>query len=468
MPQLLSAAELHTLERAERVASIFSLLGASFIILTFILSSDFRKPVNRLIFYASWGNALGNMATLISQSGVRAGQGSALCQFQAFLIQMFFIADAALNLCMAVNVYLNVFKKYNAQQLKALEWRYLLLCYGIPFIPAFVYCFVQTQSRGKIYGPAQLWCWIASDWAFLRIALFYAPAWYHPPICPVSLRRADSRDRVCILVAFTLYVMSGKEIFRKRKELRAFREPSRTSVDDTVGSYKTTQISVFTEVAGSNQLSQPPDNCFDPANSRRIGHDNSPRNESDSTQPDRYEQFSTTINSGPPGPGFDPSPRPASIATATGKQRYNSALEANTAAWRYTKVAMLFFISLCVTWIPSSINRIYDLANPMHVSYPLNYVSALVLPLMGFWNAVIYFVTTRAVCAAVFWDFAERWAPRRRRAVTPSSGLQRHHHPSRNISRVNSGRRRSWMRGDSFSEGLIGLPELEKRGAQAV
>lgn len=85
---------------------------------------------------------------------------------------------------MAVNVYLNVFKKYNAQQLKALEWRYLLLSYGVPFIVAFVYCFIETQSRGKIYGPAQLWCWIASDWAFLRIALFYAPAWYLPPSCP--------------------------------------------------------------------------------------------------------------------------------------------------------------------------------------------------------------------------------------------------------------------------------------------
>ncbi|KAL9579925.1 MAG: hypothetical protein Q9212_004810 [Teloschistes hypoglaucus] len=445
MPQLLSTAELHTLERAERVASIFSLLGASFIILTFILSNDFRKPVNRLIFYASWGNALGNMATLISQSGVRAGQDSALCQFQAFLIQMFFIADAALNLCMAVNVYLNVFKKYNAQQLKALEWRYLVLSYGVPFIIAFVYCFIETQSRGKIYGPAQLWCWIASDWAFLRIALFYAPAW------------------VCILVALTLYVMSGKEIFRKRKELRAFREPSRTSVDDTVGSYKTTQISVFTEAAGSNQL-QPPNVCFDPAESRRIGHDNSPRSDPDSAL-DRYEQFSTTINSDPPGPGFDPTPRPASIATATGKQRYNSALEANTAAWRYTKVAILFFISLCVTWIPSSINRIYDLAMPTHVSYPLNYVSALVLPLMGFWNAVIYFVTTRRVCAAVLWDFADRWAPRKK-AVTPPSGLGRH--ASRNLSRANSSARRSRLRGDSFSEVLIGLPELEKRGAQAV
>ena len=167
--------------------------------MTFILSSKFRKPVNRLIFYASWGNLLGNIATLISQDGVRAGQNSALCQVQAFLIQMydksnvtmrpsvrsiwltlahrFFLADALWNLAMAINVYLTLFKKYNAQQLKALEWRYHLLCYGIPFLIALIYCFIDTQGKGKIYGSAQLWCWVSGPWAFLRLALFYAPVW---------------------------------------------------------------------------------------------------------------------------------------------------------------------------------------------------------------------------------------------------------------------------------------------------
>lgn len=33
---------------------------------------------------------------------------------------------------MAVNVYMTLFRKYNAKQLKALEWRYHFMCYGIP------------------------------------------------------------------------------------------------------------------------------------------------------------------------------------------------------------------------------------------------------------------------------------------------------------------------------------------------
>lgn len=63
-------------------------------------------------------------------------------------------ADALWNLAMAINVYLTLFKKYNAQQLKALEWKYHLMAYGAPFVIAFVFIFVETKERGKMYGPA--------------------------------------------------------------------------------------------------------------------------------------------------------------------------------------------------------------------------------------------------------------------------------------------------------------------------
>ena len=57
MSHALSHTELHNLEITERVASCFSLVGTSFIFFTFLYSPAFRKPVNRLIFYASWGYA---------------------------------------------------------------------------------------------------------------------------------------------------------------------------------------------------------------------------------------------------------------------------------------------------------------------------------------------------------------------------------------------------------------------------
>ena len=84
----LSLQQSHDLEIIERVASCLSVLGTSFVFITFVYSPAFRKPINRLIFYASWGNTLCNVATLMAQSGIRAGRNSSLCQFQAFLIQL--------------------------------------------------------------------------------------------------------------------------------------------------------------------------------------------------------------------------------------------------------------------------------------------------------------------------------------------------------------------------------------------
>lgn len=83
----LSDGQLTTIEIAERVTSVFSVLGAILIISTFLWDSRFRKPINRLVFYASWGNLFANVATLISREGIKEGVEGPLCQFQAFLIQ---------------------------------------------------------------------------------------------------------------------------------------------------------------------------------------------------------------------------------------------------------------------------------------------------------------------------------------------------------------------------------------------
>jgi hypothetical protein len=85
----LSASQIFALEVTERTCSVLSLMGTSFIISTFLSDKAFHKPINRLVFYASWGNILANVATLISTSGIRLGVDGFLCQFQAFLIQWY-------------------------------------------------------------------------------------------------------------------------------------------------------------------------------------------------------------------------------------------------------------------------------------------------------------------------------------------------------------------------------------------
>lgn len=63
-------------------------------------------------------------------------------------------ADALWTFAMAFNVYLTFFHKYDASKLRSLEWKYLVLCYGLPFIAALVMLFISTSSKGPIYGSA--------------------------------------------------------------------------------------------------------------------------------------------------------------------------------------------------------------------------------------------------------------------------------------------------------------------------
>jgi len=63
-------------------------------------------------------------------------------------------ADALWTFAMGCNVWLSFFRSYDVAALRRLELKYLMACYGLPFLPAFVYLFISTISRGKIYGSA--------------------------------------------------------------------------------------------------------------------------------------------------------------------------------------------------------------------------------------------------------------------------------------------------------------------------
>jgi len=86
-------------------------------------------------------------------------------------------ADAFWTLAMAINVYLTFYHKFDAQRLRKMELPYLLLCYGIPFVPAFVLIFIRNDAGQRVYGNARLWCWVTPEWDVMRIAGFYGPVW---------------------------------------------------------------------------------------------------------------------------------------------------------------------------------------------------------------------------------------------------------------------------------------------------
>jgi hypothetical protein len=148
----LTSEQLRALQIAERSASALSIVGILTIIVTYFSSRYFRNPIDRLILINAFYNALDITATMISLSGPAAGNGSALCQFQGFLMQMFPLADVLWTLAMAIDVFLIVFYQYDANALRRLEIKYIGGITAITFVPAFVFLFVHTADKGHMYG----------------------------------------------------------------------------------------------------------------------------------------------------------------------------------------------------------------------------------------------------------------------------------------------------------------------------
>jgi hypothetical protein len=322
-------------------------------------------------------------------------------------------ADALWTFAMACNVYLTFFHKYDSEQLRRLEWKYVLCCYGVPFVPAFAFFFVQTQARGRIYGSAivsttvkhslllvytnlttirQLWCWISVQWSFLRIAIFYGPVW------------------LIISLTFAIYLRAGTVIYQKRRQLRNLGGIDSDLVPESPFAMLT-GIQVTREIA----CSTPERRSLSEGNARGLPSA-------------AFRAYSVTIEGGSTANTLQdsrtkigPSPLQRENSGKTARpdgqdSRRSTSTEASSATWAYTKYAMLFFIALLVTWVglvevhyslkivlgsfrvlicstlqvPSTINRVYSLARPNDFNFSLNYASSFVLPLQGFWNSLIY------------------------------------------------------------------------------
>jgi membrane protein YqaA with SNARE-associated domain len=79
--------QLWSISIASRTAASLSLLGTAVVWAAFLTSNRFRKPINRLVFYATIGNVVADLVTLIGRNGIILGVDTPLCQFQAFVDQ---------------------------------------------------------------------------------------------------------------------------------------------------------------------------------------------------------------------------------------------------------------------------------------------------------------------------------------------------------------------------------------------
>jgi hypothetical protein len=71
----------------------------------------------------------------------------------------------------------------------------------------------------------------------------------------------------------------------------------------------------------------------------------------------------------------------------------------------YSRVAFLFLASNLITWVPASINRVQSIRHPDTPNFSLNILAAIVLPLQGLWNCVIYLVVNKSMIRGVLGEW---------------------------------------------------------------
>ncbi|KAJ6262258.1 hypothetical protein Dda_3064 [Drechslerella dactyloides] len=456
MSHTLTPSEIGSIEAVQRTSSVLSILGALFIIVTFLASRRFHKPINRLAFYAAIANILSTVATTIARAGPASGQGSGLCNMQGLFIQSFLPSDALFIAFMALNVYLTVNFKYSTSQLKKLEPYYVAFSFGMPLLSGLILLWVRSPGKGPIYGDATLWCWISEEYDVLRLAIFYAPVW------------------LIIFITFVLYILAGKTVFKMRNDLRRFDEkihsgsPAHPSSSPTelsscaLGGGKSTGTAIqLTTVTQIDQADEPLDGDYEgrkidpyqytvtiqaggagrkssiggdiePDIDHEIDHEIDLEESTPAEYDDREEIVSRgrseySVESTAASSEFTKKPSMATDSTVAitappiravpvvsgrraGLAANRRTMKANAAAWAYTRCAFLFFIGLIITWFPSSLNRVYGIIHPTDQQFGLYITASLVLPAQGLWNFVIYVTTSWGSCKLMWRDISIHFA----------------------------------------------------------
>lgn len=244
-----------------------------------------------------------------------------------------------------------------------------------------------------------------------------------------TVSKTDTASRATICVTFFIYIRAGREIYQNHKKLNGLNytshcEPEPLPMNSPFNT-KTTEVSVTSEIVTTATEESIDLTPLGAAQNRSsiVGQ-----------QPLAY---SVTISALPSGSSGHTLPTTttedtndnANIVntTAQPRTRRKTTYEANSAAWQYTKCAILFFTAILVTWIPSTANRVYSVVHRNEISLPLEYMSSLVLPLQGFWNAVIYVVTSWGACRHLAEDVGLLFSSQESRgsAGRPRAGLGR-------------------------------------------
>ncbi|KPM40042.1 hypothetical protein AK830_g6518 [Neonectria ditissima] len=380
--------QARTLTLLERIGGTISLVAVLLLFAAYAAAPRVRNVQNTFIVFASIANIGASVASIIAMDGLQSGTDSALCQGQGFLFQMFMQSDPWWSLAMAFNVFLVFFFRTSPDAFRKWWWLYCLICYGGPFVISLSLVLVRTSGRGPVFGQAtawgQIWCWVDHEWENIRIYSYYMLVW------------------ICIVGSLLFYFLVGYQVFRTRNRLKSFS----VSKSREAGTYEQQQLprvdllvpqdcfygTIVTEVQVVQSTASP---VSGPEEPRPPYTQSSPHVSFDEALPPPIHaapsNYYSTATSAACAPAR--SRRPLRRITNATSRTFSKFLIEDHIKRAYLRTSFLFALSVLVTWIPSSMNRIHSwLVGDSPFEYHV--ATAAVLPLQGLWNSTIFFITS--------------------------------------------------------------------------
>ncbi|KAL6904112.1 hypothetical protein GGI43DRAFT_311105 [Trichoderma evansii] len=392
----LSPREIEILITIERTGAGLSMVAITLTLFSFLLFKRLRTTPNIFIILASIANAGASIASMIGYDGLDKGEESTLCQGQGFIFEWFMQSDPWWSFAMAFNVFLVFFYNASPAVFRKRIWIYCIVCFGGPLVPAIVLVSIHDDAKGPIFGNAALWCWIDSNWSLVRLYAYYIPIW------------------MCIFGSILIYVAVGYHVFHHRNRLRKFTIP-------ITGRRKMSNLRAASEARDSTEesLTRRPDHYGTATTEVQITSI-TPENDCSglpAIPPGIYAHGPYVVSSAPSWMPlqdrvFDfpeiERRRNAAISASQPKQsssifsrlrhiKSNASLKLkrlDPVKMAYLRTSFIFGFAILITWIPSSVNRLYSLTYHGRVNFQLSVASGCVLPLQGVWNALIYFTTS--------------------------------------------------------------------------
>jgi len=141
--------------------SVLGLIGALFIILSFIFIKELRTFVGIVVFNISLADSINIIGFLLSPGNTNVN----VCNLQGFILQSGSLASILWDACLSITIY-TLAVKLDRNPTYLLKY-FIGVCWTFPFI--FAIYMISTNGYANT-GP---WCWISSTREVERFLLYY-------------------------------------------------------------------------------------------------------------------------------------------------------------------------------------------------------------------------------------------------------------------------------------------------------